>query len=74
MDLAMGAEPIRQKKQNWSPAEEKSAYPIYKTGASPSMLAGLINTWATDHKRRWSVPHVRKMEREERIELSWPAW
>lgn len=42
MDLAMGAEPIRQKKQNWSPAEEKSAYPIYKTGASPSMLAGLI--------------------------------
>jgi hypothetical protein len=54
MDLAMGVEPIqrryecrmlpstsRQKKQNLEPcAEVESAYPIYKTGASPSMLAG----------------------------------
>jgi hypothetical protein len=54
MDLAMGVEPTQRRYEcrmlavNISPeernlephAEEKSAYPIYKTGASPSMLAG----------------------------------
>ena len=56
-------------KENLEPhAEVESAYPIYKTGASPSMLAG--HSYTVGHAT--AVTH--RMEREERIELSWPAW
>ena len=82
---------ISPEEQNLEPrAEVESAYPIYKTGASPSMLAGHGNAWAHLPMVRgtglepvsedWqpSILAARrtqqKMEREERIELPWPAW
>ena len=55
------------------------AFPLYRSGASPAMLAGL-NTWrqrsesnARRTTRPWQLNYF-DMERVERIELSWPAW